>query len=92
MSEKYSQELKLEAVRLSHEPGQGISKTARGLNISKSALYRWCAEYRDNPESAFPGKGKMSDKDAEISRLKRALKEAQVEAEILKKRRPSSPK
>ncbi len=85
MAEKYSREFKVEAVRLSYEPGQGISKTARELNISKSALYRWRAEYGSSPQTAFPGKGKMSDKDAEISQLKRALKEVQMEAEILKK-------
>lgn len=85
MTQQYSKEFKVEAVRLSYEEGQGISQTARELSISKSALYRWRAEYGNNPEAAFPGKGNMRDKDAEISRLKRALKEAQMEAEILKK-------
>ena len=85
MTKQYSKEFKVEAVRLSYEEGQGISKTARDLNISKSALYRWRREYGENPQSAFPGKGKMTDKDAEIAHLKRALKEAQMEAEILKK-------
>ena len=88
MTKQYNKEFKVEAVRLSYEEGQGISKTARDLNISKSALYRWRREYGENPEFAFPGKGKMTDKDAEIARLKRALKEAQMEAEILKKSDP----
>ncbi len=85
MTQQYSKDFKVEAVRFSYEEGQGVSKTARELNISKSALYRWRAEYGNNPEAAFPGKGKMTEKDVEISRLKRALKEAQMEAEILKK-------
>jgi transposase len=85
VTQQYSKEFKVEAVRLSYEEGQGISKTARDLSISKSALYRWRVEYGKDPGAAFPGKGKMTDKDAEIAQLKRALKEAQMEAEILKK-------
>jgi transposase len=85
VTQQYSKEFKVEAVRLSYEEGQGISKTARDLSISKSALYRWRVEYGKGPGAAFPGKGKMTDKDAEIAQLKRALKEAQMEAEILKK-------
>lgn len=85
MTQQYSKEFKVEAVRLSYLKGQGITKTARELSISKSAIYRWRAELGENPQDAFPGKGNMTAKDAEIAQLKRALKEAQMEAEILKK-------
>ena len=85
MSKRYSREFKIEAVRLSYEEGQGVTKVARELGISKSALYRWRSEYSENGAEAFPGKGKMMDKDAEIARLRRELREAQMEAEILKK-------
>lgn len=85
MTKQYSKEFKVEAVRLSYEEEQGISKTARDLDVSKSTLYRWRAEYGENAAAAFSGKGRLSDKDTEVFRLKRALKEAQMEAEIFKK-------
>ena len=37
----YSQEYKLEAVRLSHDPGTNVSSPARKLNIKTKLLYRW---------------------------------------------------
>ena len=85
MSQHYNREFKIEAVRLSYQKGRTVTQTARELGISKSALYRWRAEYRDEPEAAFPGKGKMAGKDAEIAQLKRKLREAEMEVEILKK-------
>lgn len=83
MSKDYSREFKIEAVKMTHEAK--VPTVAKKLGISKSALYRWQAEYKNDPEAAFPGKGNLTDKDAEIARLKKELKEAQMEVEILKK-------
>jgi len=53
--------------------------------VSKSSLHRWRSEFRDDPEQAFPGKGQMKERDGEIARLKKELKQAQMENEVLKK-------
>ena len=85
MRGEYSRAFKVEAVRLAFEDGEGVTQTARKLEVSKSALYRWRNELQKDGENAFPGKGKQSDQDGEIRRLKRQLREAQMENEVLKK-------
>jgi len=85
MQGEYSRAFKEEAVRLAYEEKRGVTQTARDLGISKSAIYRWRNELKEDGVDAFPGKGKLSNKDAEVRRLKRQLREAQMENEILKK-------
>lgn len=50
-------------------------------------LYRWRKELKDYGKNSFPGRGKpkMTDEEKEIARLKSALKEAELERDILKK-------
>ena len=84
-TKSYSREFKLEAVRLSHESDRTVAEVASELGISKSSLFRWRDELADDPEQAFPGRGQMKDRDAELARLRKELREAQLENEILKK-------
>jgi transposase len=58
---------------------------ASNPGISRSSLSRWRQEYGEDPKRAFPGKGQQKERDVEISRLKKELREAQLENEILKK-------
>ena len=51
----------------------------------QSSLNRWRKEFGQDPDQAFPGKGKQKERDAEVTRLKRELRESQLENEILKK-------
>ena len=85
MRKQYSREFKVEAVRLSYEEGQTIAKVAKQLGIPRSSLGRWRSAYKKDPEGSFPGKGNLNEKDAEIARLKKALREAEMKVEILKK-------
>jgi transposase len=48
-------------------------------------LNRWRREYRTDPDQAFPGNGHRKERDAEVIQLKKELKQAQLENEILKK-------
>ena len=85
MNQQYTREFKIEAVRLSYEPEQTIAQLAKQLGVGKSSLYKWRAKYQAEPEEAFPGKGNLRGKDAEIARLKKELRKAKMENEILKK-------
>jgi transposase len=62
----YSREFKNEAVRLSHSSDKNVDAIAESLGISKSTLHRWRNEFRDDPDQAFPGKGNLKERDAEI--------------------------
>ena len=87
MSERrtFTKEFKLEVVKSIIEGGKSLSQVSLELDIKRSVLQRWVAEYRDDPDSAFPGSGQLKPDDAEMARLKRELKRTQQERDILKK-------
>ena len=81
----YTREFKIEAAQLSYTSDKPVSDIAESLGISQSSLNRWRREYRTDPDQAFPGKGHLKERDAEVIQLKKELKQAQLENEILKK-------
>ena len=80
---KYTPEFKREAVALALQ--QGYTEAARILKLNATMLRRWEKEQRENGDQAFPGKGHQSAELEEIARLKRELKRALTDIEILKK-------
>ena len=81
----YTREFKIEAARLSYNSDKPVTEIAESLGVSQSSLNRWRSEYRADPDQAFPGNGQLKERDAEVARLKKELKQAQMENEILKK-------
>lgn len=82
----YSKEFKQKAVELSNVRGN-VQEIARELNVKAEFIYRWRREMASNPELAFGGNGKkqLTEEQKEIARLKRALANAEMERDILKK-------
>jgi transposase len=89
MSEKtrksYSQEFKREAVRLITEKGYSIAEASRNLGIEYSVLRRWKKQFAEDPQNAFPGKGRLKAGDEQLRRLQRELERVKEERDILKK-------
>lgn len=81
----YTREFKIEAAKLSYNSEKSVEEVAASLGVSQSSLHRWRQEYREDPDQAFPGKGHQKERDAEVTRLKKELKQAHLENEILKK-------
>lgn len=81
----YSREFKLEAVRLSEHTEKSVAQLARDLGVPERVLYRWRRQLREEPETAFPGKGHQSELEEENRRLRRELERVQQERDILKK-------
>lgn len=81
----YTPEFKREAVALAEKQAHGYTEAARILNINANMLRRWEKEQRENGAGAFVGQGHQTPELEEIARLKRELKRAQNEVEILKK-------
>lgn len=81
---RYTREFKLDALRLIDE-GRPVAEVARNLGIHVNTLHGWRQQFSTDPSSAFPGKGKQTGKDEEIRELKKQLKRAQQERDILKK-------
>ena len=78
---RFDKDFKLSAVKMITEGGHKASEVARGLDIHPNMLYSWKRKYADNGEKAFPGKGHLT----EIAALRKRLREAEMERDILKK-------
>ena len=81
----FDREFKLEAVRLIVEGGHKISEVARNLGISQNTLSNWKRQFLEDSRSAFPGKGHLKPFEEENRQLRRKLKIAEEERDILKK-------
>jgi transposase len=81
----YSKEFKLEAIRLADESSKSVAQVSRELGLRPNQIVKWRKQLEAKQEGAFPGKGKSSDKDAEIRRLKKELASSREENEFLKK-------
>jgi transposase len=82
----YSVEFKQKAVELTYARGS-VSEICRELDIPRSVLGRWRKESKDYGDNGFPGKGnpKLTDEQREVVELKKRLREAELERDILKK-------
>lgn len=82
----YTAVYKRNAVKLSEEKGN-VAKAARELGIRYQLIHRWKKEQEEFQHNSFPGHGKakLTDEQREIARLKKELRDAKMEAEILKK-------
>jgi Transposase and inactivated derivatives len=82
---RYDRDFKEGAVRLILDGGRSVRSVARDLGIHENMLHRWKAEYLEDREHAFPGKGHMKPHEEELMRLRKKLADVEEEREILKK-------
>ena len=81
----YSREFKKEAVALITDKGYSIAEASRNLGIEYSVLRRWKTQLADDPQNAFPGKGRLKPADHELRKLQKELERVKEERDILKK-------
>ena len=81
----YDKQFKLDAVALVTTGGRKVREVARELGIDANTLYGWRRELEAAGTEAFPGKGNLTAQEEEIRQLRRKLKEAEEDREILKK-------
>ena len=81
----YSREFKKEAVALITDKGYSIAEASRNLGIEYSVLRRWKTQLADDPQNAFPGKGRLKPADQELRKLQKELERVKEERDILKK-------
>ena len=82
---RYTREFKLEAVRLSQQPGVTLTELAKELGIRPELLYRWRKETQVDPEQAFPGQGSLKERDQELDKLRKQVTRLKTENAFLKK-------
>jgi transposase len=81
----YTREFKQEAVHLVETSTKNKAEIARDLGISDSALSKWCKEFANTGEQAFPGKGHQTELEEKVKQLQREVDILRQERDILKK-------
>jgi transposase len=82
---KFTREFKLETVKLIKERGVSYAQAAADLGVVQSVLRNWVKAFAEDREHSFPGNGRQSPEQAEITRLKREVARLKAERDILKK-------
>jgi transposase len=87
LQQKYTAEYRAEAVKLVLEKGLSITEAADKLNMIKQTLHNWVIKAKQGslPVQGSQGESAVDLLSAENRRLKRALAEAEMERDILKK-------
>ncbi len=91
--QRYTQEFKLEAIRLLSNADKPVVQIARELGIRVNQIYKWKKQVDDKSNNAFSRTPKepktdmstTTDKDAEIKALKLRVEKLEAEKDILKK-------
>jgi transposase len=83
---KFDREFKQMVIELSNNR-EDISALASELDIRADLIYRWRREATAHQAASFPGQGNkiLTDEQKEIASLKKQLRDAQLERDILKK-------
>jgi transposase len=83
---KFDREFKEMVIELSQNR-EDIAALASELAIGVDLIYRWRREATIHQEASFPGQGNkiMTEEQKEIERLRKELRDAQIERDILKK-------
>jgi transposase len=81
---RFSQEFKLEAVKLVQEGGVKVSQAAQDLGVYETSLRRWIKQYEIDRGRGRPGELTSEEKE-ELRRLRRENRQLKMEREILKK-------
>ena len=83
---RFDREFKQMVIELSRNR-EDISALASELDISADLIYRWRRESEIHRGASFPGQGNkiLTEEEKEIVRLKKELRDAQLERDILKK-------
>ncbi len=83
---KYEKDFKLMAVELV-ESGKSTREVSEDLGIKQDLICRWRREIKGSPLACFSGNGNanLTPEQKEIIQLKKELRDARIESEILKK-------
>ena len=81
---QYSKDFKDKAVSLSYQRAN-ISELAQELDVSVARIYKWRSQYRDNDTEIKVTSTQQTPETTEVKQIKKELKNARLELEILKK-------
>ena len=77
----YDKDFKKNAIRQMKESGKTQKEMAQLLNVSEASIYKWKKAIKSQGKDAF----EETAEQAELKRLRKRLKDAELERDILKK-------
>ena len=80
----FTEEFKREAVNLVVVEGYSILAASRAVNVNENSLRYWHKKYAPQPEACGP-EATVEELQEENRRLRKQLRQAELEREILKK-------
>ena len=81
----FTNEFKVEAVKLVTEQGYSFAEAARSLGLNENLIRSWKQTLETKGAQAFPGQGKLSPFEEENRRLRADNQRLLAERDILKK-------
>lgn len=81
---KFTKEFKI-SILSDFNSGKTIAQISAEKSISPSLISKWRREYKQDPERAFVGEGKISSLEADLSESRRVIGELYLQVEFLKK-------
>lgn len=81
---RFSREFKLQVLR-ELDGGKTVAQLCREYDLTRFLVSKWRREYEENPDGAFPGKGKTSKDEARIEELERLVGRLCAENDFLKR-------
>lgn len=82
---RYTQEFKSEAINMAVNSDLSLSEVASNLGLNYKTLYNWVKGSMPESSSTQAGKSKIKELESEVRALRRDLKRARQERDILKK-------
>ena len=81
----YTNEFKIEAVRLLTEEGYSVRQAAESSGVSQNALRTWKMRLENAEDKTYSGKEKILSFDEQLKRLQAENRRLRMERDILKK-------
>ena len=81
----FTREFKIETVQMLNSTDISVTQAAEDLGIHPNTLYKWVRQYGEQPEDAFPGKGRQASEAEQMRQLQRENQQLRMERDILKK-------
>jgi transposase len=85
MAKHYSEEFKVEAIRMVLEGKKSQNQVASELGLSGTTLSGWVCKYKSNPGRGIAGSQTLTEAEIELRKLKKKYRDLEEENEILKK-------
>lgn len=82
---RHARDFKIAAVKEVLQGERSLADVADSLGINRSVLGHWKAQFLAEGAVAFPGNGKQTPDQEELTRLRRELAQAKQDILILKK-------